>query len=229
VHACRVASNRAAAEELRLVGIDAPADLRAKLRVPGQYVLAGRARGPHAFFVLCSPVDSTGPWEILVRAGAPAADAIGALSEGTSLEVSAPLGAGFPMERVFAHERDVLLVCAGSGIAALLPVLHALRARRGRLDGVRLLQGVQTRAHAAFRAEIDRFCEAGLAAKLCVTREDPPEDAVRGHVQDALRAHGAPLADALVLAAGPFALIQTLRTGFPDLGLQASAVLTNFG
>lgn len=228
VHACRVSTSADAARGLRLVRLDVPTELQSKLRVPGQYVLAGAPGGPHGLFVLCSPVGQDG-WELLLREGGVAADAIAQLPPGASVEISAPRGSGFPMDRVLGDERDIVLVCAGAGIAALRPVLHAIHASRTKLDRVRLYHGVETRAHAAFCAEIDGFKKAGLAARLCVSREEAGPGGAKGRVQDVIVSDGTPLADSVVVAAGPAGLMQALREGLPAVGLAAGAVLTNYG
>lgn len=209
--------------------IDVPPDLQARPRIPGQYVLAGAPGGPHGLFVLCSPVGGDGGWEILLREGGVAADAIAALPPGASIETSVPQGSGFPMDRVLGEERDIVLVCAGAGIAALRPVLHAIHAQRAKLDRVRLYHGVETRAHAAFCDEIERFRKDGLAALLCVSREPPGPGGAQGRVQDVIVSEGTPLADAVVVAAGPVGLVQALKDGLPAVGLAAGAVLTNYG
>jgi NAD(P)H-flavin reductase len=213
---------------LRLVGIEAPDELGTRPRVPGQYVVAGRPGGPHGLFVICSPADPTGSWEILVRSGGAAADAIASLPVGASMEVSRPRGPGFPMDRVLNGARDIFLVCAGAGIAALRPVLHAIQAHRTQLDGVRLYHGVETRAHAAFCTEIDALTKMGLAARLCTSQEDAGPGTARGYVQDVLVSDGTALGDAVVVAAGPAGLVRALKDGLPAIGLAAGAVLTNW-
>ncbi len=228
VHAFRVVANVIAAREARLISVDVPADLRARAHVPGQYVLAGTPGGPHAPFVLCSPAGAHAPWEILLREGSKIADALAQIPAGSSIEISAPQGKGFPMDPILGADREVVLACAGAGIAAIRPVLHAIRAARGTLERVRLYHGVATRAHAAFGAELTDLARAGLFARLCCSREDPGPEAARGHVQDVLRAEGRTLADAVVVVAGPAAFVKELRAGLAPVGLPPGAVLTNY-
>jgi len=228
VHGCRVTSSTDAARGLRLVGFEPPETLHAPAHVPGQYVVAGRPGGPHGLFVLCSPIGSGGGWEILLRAGGDAADRISSLPVGASIEVSTPRGPGFPMDRLLGDERDIVLVCAGAGIAALRPVLHAIHARRPKLEGVSLYHGVETRAHAAFCSEIEAFRKDGLAARLCLSREDAGPDGASGYVQDVLVSDGKQLAGSVVVAAGPAGLVRALREGLPTIGLAAGTVLTNW-
>jgi NAD(P)H-flavin reductase len=228
VHACRIVANVAAATDQRLIAVEVPADVGARARVPGQWVLCGAPGGPHAMFVLSSPVGRTERWEILIRQGAKVADALARLPPSCSVEVSVPQGTGFPMDRILEEEREVVLACAGAGIAAVRPVLHAILQARGTLDRVRLYHGVATRAHAAFADEVTDLRRSGLHARLCLSREEPDALGAKGHVQDVLRSEGRPLTGAAVVVAGPAAFVKEMRAGLAPVGLAPGAVITNY-
>src|SRR5262245_4200059 len=101
----------------RGVVLDAP-ELAAAHERPGQYVKLESDAGK-GFFALASAPGA--PLELLVKKGAPFADALAALPVGARIAASAPAGQGYPVRD---HSgQDVLLFAAGSGIAPIRSVV----------------------------------------------------------------------------------------------------------
>src|SRR5688572_6146865 len=142
-----VLDNREAAAEQRLLVLEAGEASR-DYTTPGQLVEIEDA-GERAYMVIASPLARRPQLELLVRQGrGEVGDSLAARKVGDFVSMTHPFGPGFRLERA-AGLRLVACV-AGTGIAAVRPVLHELAS----LDRVELYYGVLTRAHVAFRDEL---------------------------------------------------------------------------
>jgi NAD(P)H-flavin reductase len=88
------------------------------------------------FLVIASQVGEARAFELLL--GPAAADKL-RLSEGLSVEIDPPAGKGFRMDD--AQGKDQLLFGVGTGLAALRPVIEAIRRRRSDYGEVVLFAG----------------------------------------------------------------------------------------
>ncbi len=217
-----VVESRQAAAEQHLVVVDGGAAAR-EYTAPGQVVEMehGAAR---AYMVIASPLATRPRLEFLLRTGRGAVgDAIAHAPVGGTVSMTRPFGPGFRLERA----AGLRLVCcvAGTGVAAARPVLAEL----ANLRGVRLYYGVRTRAHVAFRAELEAWAARGLAVRVCLSRQAPLEPWDRaGRVQAVLAAEARDLRDAAILLAGPRGLGPAVTAVATAAGMDAGRVLANF-
>ncbi len=131
--------------------------LRLEVDDPG--ILAGR---PGQFVMAALPAFSAAPIsvsrfrpdgiELSVRAAGAATRAICGLRRGDSLGVRGPLGRGWPVE--VAHDRDVIVVTGGIGLAPLRPLVDAVLADRDHFGMVRLMYGARTPGDRLFVDEL---------------------------------------------------------------------------
>jgi NAD(P)H-flavin reductase len=138
-----------------------------------------------------------------------------------------PFGPGFRLERALGRR----LVCcvAGTGIAAVRPVLAELATTRTTLAGVRLYYGVRTRAHVAFREDLEAWAARGLTVRLCLSRERPAEAWDRaGRVPAVLSTEETNLADAAIVLAGPRDMGPLVEAVATAAGMPAERLLMNF-
>src|SRR6185295_11825586 len=121
---------------LRGLALEAPPELVADHRLPGQYVKLEHEAGKGYFALANAPGDGL---ELLVKRGAPLADALIALPPGEAVSISGPTGQGYPIHDHSGH--DVLLFAAGSGIAPLRGVIRHILPRRNDFGAVHLYYG----------------------------------------------------------------------------------------
>lgn len=224
-----ILTRRDAGGGLLLVGLDPGESDAASYREPGQY-LEVRAPSEHGFFVLASAV-GVRPWELLVRNTGDAADLLASTPIGGAIEVSAPLGRGFPRESLRGRPLIVAVVASAVGVARALAA-----ARRDDEEASRttVLVGVRAAVDVPLATEVEAWIAAGIAVQLCLSRSElehhrdaiPGAARAAGYVQTVLgrmQAQGLVPEGAVVAAAGPEGMLA-------DLGaLHGIEVLTNTG
>ncbi len=231
-----VARREIAVDQLEVV-VSVPPAVAALHTRPGQFVVLAvqdaEDRVHEGFFAMWSaPHASEATLRFLLRMNAPeggdVARRLAAIPEGTSLGVSAPMGAGFPLDE--ARGRHLAFVATGTAYAPIAACIEHLFAHPvGALD-VSLDLGVRSPAHLADPDALERFRARGV--EVAVSYSAPTsEGAVRGAlVQDTLLdrllAQGR-LADTLILAAGHDAMLESLRARHRALGGDPRRIATN--
>lgn len=220
-------------EAVDLVGLTFEADdpaLAASFTCPGQYVVVrtGGADGPQAFFAIASrPGEAM--IDLLVKGGpGDAARALLALAPGERAEMSLAQGRGFPVQ---AHAgKDVLLFAAGSGISPIRSLIWWLAAHRDEYAGVTLFQGGRTRAHLAYRSEVEAWRAAGIEVLRVLSQEAAGGDAgfAEGYVQEALAHHPLAPANTVAFVCGMPAMVEGVKAALSRRGLGAEAVFQNY-
>jgi len=216
-----VSARRDAGGGLFLVALDVDAELARAYVAPGQYV-AVRGERESGYFVLASDVGAR-PWELLVRNAGSAADLLVSRDLGTTVDVSLPLGAGFPREGATGRPLVVAVVASALGVAR---ALVDARIADGAAGDTHLLVGVRAATDVPLVEEVASWAERGVDVVLCLSREElehhreilPRAARLPGYVQQVLargleggRFPGA-AARALVVAAGPESMLADLRT-----------------
>ncbi len=130
-----------------------------RLEVDDPSLIAGR---PGQFVMAALPAFSAAPisvsrfrpdgLELTIRAAGAATRALCGLRRGDSLGVRGPLGRGWPVEA--AHDRDVVIVTGGIGLAPLRPLVDAVLADRDKFGIVRLMYGARTPGDRLFVDEL---------------------------------------------------------------------------
>jgi len=226
-HPARLVARTDAGGGLSRLTVETGRDVLATYTSPGQYVEV-RARGETGYFVLASDPGARG-WEVILRSGGGASDVLLAMGVGESIEVSAAIGAGFPMDE--ARGRPVVIALSGTGIAAARPLVHR-RMADGDAARTQLLVGVRARGELPIEGQLGRWAAEGLRVVVCFSQADgAPEDARfrRGYVQDVLlhRAELRPPPGARIFAVGLASMIEALRELAPALGIAPEHVHTN--
>jgi NAD(P)H-flavin reductase len=197
--------------------------------LPGQVVKV-RAPSGEAYFALASAPAADGHGDLLVKRGGRIADeVVAAAIPGTTLEVSAPFGKGFPVAA--AEGRDMLLFAAGSGIAPIRSLVLALISRRDEVGRVVLFYGQRRGGEFAYRAEHLGWERRGVRVVLCPSDEDDTWPGVRGRVQEAARAldwGGARPMQASAFVCGMSPMVKDVRTALAEAGASPEHVHVNF-
>lgn len=217
-------ARREAGAGLLLITLTPPIERASAYRAPGQYIKVHAQSG--GYFVLASEVGAPS-WELLVRNSGGAADALSNEPEGTTFEISGPLGEGFPLER--ARGRSLIVAAVGSALAIVRPIARERIAER-EMARTTIYLGVRAPNEVALAREVSGWARAGARVVLCISKADskpgepahedlkPTDNLVHasGWVQRVLTqdlASGVlgPEKTPLVFAAGPEAMLHELR------------------
>jgi NAD(P)H-flavin reductase len=220
-------------EAVDLVGLafepDDPA-VAASFTQPGQYLVVqvGGPAGPQAYFAIASrPGDAH--LDLLVKGGpGDAAQALLALAPGDRVALSTAQGQGFPVQ---AHAgKDVLLLGVGSGISPIRSLAWWLAAHRADYAGVTLFHGGRTRAHLAYRDEVEAWRAEGIAVVQVLSQEPASGDPgfAEGYVQQALAAHPVDPANTVAFVCGMPAMVEGVKAALAARGVGAEAVIQNY-
>lgn len=181
---------------------------RAAHTAPGQYVLVGAAQVPLA---LASAPGA--PAELLL--GQAAHDAVQPRA-GDALRLSAPLGAGFDVER--ARGREVLVFGVGSAASAVRALVQHLSAARADYGRVRVYLGAHAAEEHAYVAEDAGWRAQGIELARAVSQP---------WIQALFLAGDPPSAEACVYFAGHDAALAGVRDALRVRNLDPGAVLLN--
>jgi NAD(P)H-flavin reductase len=222
MHPYRIRHNLAEATGLRRIELDA---VTAPETRPGQYVKLALSEGEKPTFLAIASCPGE-PLTLLVKVEGPVATALCEKRTGEQVYLSEPLGRGFALERT--ENRDVIVLCNGSGISAIRPAMRALL-DQGAAARIHLYYGVLSPDRIAFTADIASWREAGAQVQIVV---DPsaPESASweRGYVQDRAEQDGWIRSDVAVVLVGVPAMIEDAKARFRAAGCDDARLLTNF-
>lgn len=223
-----LSGRRDAGGGLTLISLDVDVATAQGYAAPGQYIELRTSRGK-GYFVLAGPLRIS-PFELLVRNAGDAADVLVTSALGATLEMSTPLGVGFPAERATA--RQLVIAVVGSALAVARPLVQR-RIDERVPEKTHVYVGARSPVDVPLPGEVEAWAVAGVEVVLCLSRPELDHDRERlafarrvaGYVQDAV-AHdcaGGRLSGALVFAAGPAAMLTAMR----DLPGSVLEVVTN--
>lgn len=207
-------ARRSAGGHVNLITLTPTSELAQGYRAPGQYIRVHAESG--GYFVLAGEVGAPS-WELLVRNSGGAADALTTSPEGTTFEVTGPLGAGFPLER--ADRGPLVVAVVGSALAVARPILRE-RIAQGQCPATTVYIGARSAGDVPLSGEVAGWARAGATVTLCLSRPDLDDPRVlpdipreAGWVQRVLAADVAAgrQTTRLVFAAGPAGMLDELR------------------
>jgi sulfhydrogenase subunit gamma (sulfur reductase) len=214
---------------LRGVRLQLPPAVAGAHQRPGQVVKVKVPPG-EAYFALATAPSADGRAELLVKRGAPVADAVVAAARpGATLQVTAPFGRGFPFESALGN--DVLLFAAGSGMAPVRSLIETLLAHRDQVGRMVLFYGQRRGAEFAYRAEHLGWERRGVRVVLCPSAEDDTWPGVHGRVQEAARAldwGGTRPAQASAFVCGMSPMVDEVRAALAGAGAAPERIHVNF-
>jgi NAD(P)H-flavin reductase len=200
---------------------------------PGQALKIQSPMG-EGFFALASLLDgNTGTVDLLLKRGAAIADAvIAAATPGASIETTPPLGNGFPVAQ--AHDRDLLVFAAGSGIAPTRALLQHVARERARFHRVTLFYGQRAQSDFAYRAEYLDWERSGIRVVLCASASGhiaPDSQVLRGRVHQVAEAThfcGGSVHSAVAFVCGMKEMVSDVKAVLAGAGLTPDRVHLNF-
>jgi NAD(P)H-flavin reductase len=238
-HPARLVARRDAGGGMTQMTVEVPVEIAATHTSPGQYVEV-RAEGRTGFFVLANApgTPDVRSWDLVMRAGGNASDVLLTMPPGAELELTAAIGAGFPMAD--ARGRPLIVALSGTGIAAGRPIVER-RIAEGDAVNTRVLMGIRTRSELPMRDALEAWMRAGVEVLVCLSKDEGFIEGVphaHGYVQNVLRSakasgarSGAAREDrwesARIFAVGMASMIQGLKAVAPELGISPENVHTN--
>ncbi len=189
----------------------------------GQFVTAHLEQHKPAYFALANTPGK--PVQLLVKTVGDTAEALTALPTGSEIEISAPIGKGFPLPA--DDTRPLTILATGSGISAVRPVIEGELAA-GLPRPVRLLYGVFTLAHRSFLDDLARWSTEGVDVQLVLSEPAPDWAGLSGFVQQAAREAGHVHADHTVVLCGYPGMVEDAKSIWTAAGASPEQLLTNF-
>jgi ferredoxin-NADP reductase len=229
-----LASIEDAADGLKAITIEPPAETAETFTIPGQYL---QIREPGAekagIFAIASSPDAV-PFEFLIKETPPSDWSPGTgwltgASAGLELEMSQVMGPGFKIAEHMNDVDRVLLFAAGSGISPIRSVIES-----GMLADkeVELYYGARTPAMMAYEDKLDAWAKLGINIQPCISAADMAAGkAEQGYVQDVAKAEGAfskiPEKTAVLLC-GMKGMAEGIKEYCAEAGIDEARVLANF-
>ena len=228
-----LSSRRDVGGDLFLVRLDVGPDHAAAYVAPGQYV-AVKAGAESGFYVLASE-PGVAPFELLVRNAGSASTLFVDREVGGVVDVSLPLGRGFPRATTAGRPLVVAVVASALGVAR---AVAQARIAEGASQVTEVYVGVRAAVDVPFRANVEAWLDAGIRVVLCLSRTEleqhreilPRADRAPGYVQAVLgRAldEGRIASGTVVAAAGPEGMLTDLRASASAYGAASVELLTN--
>ncbi len=190
---------------------------------PGQVVTAAVEGFKPGYFALANAPGA--PAELLVKGGAPLADALIALPVGGKLTLSEAIGRGFQLPTPDAQ--PLVLLVVGSGLSAVRALVDG-EVAAGLRRPVYLLYGTFTLAHQAFPADLARWAAAGVEVVPVLGTPDSGWAGAQGFVQHEALRRGLLGPHTTVVAVGFPDMIEEIRRAADAAGAPSDAVHTNF-
>jgi len=215
------------AELQTLLRVPFPDDWQSYWTTPGQYIKMSTDIHPKAGFFVIANAPPAHHLEILIKESSPLTAALRSLPAGSEVRISTPMGKGFPIDA--SEGKDVLLLAAGSGIAAMRPVVQHLLSRRDSCGTINLVYGERTPQRLAFEADRNAWEVAGIRTHVCLSAAQNDQPLVHaGYVQDVLRSLTPDAANTVGYVCGMEAMLIACREAYAELGGDPASLYTNF-
>jgi toluene monooxygenase electron transfer component len=197
---------------------------------PGQFAVLDLAPGLRRCYSMAGPPDGTRVEFVAKRyPGGAGSTRLFGLEPGSEIALELPYGDLWLRD----GERPLLLVAGGTGVSAVLALLHGLANRPGAAArDVHVFYGAATRAELVCWDDLERLAERIPRAHLhgALLTPDDAWTATRGPVTDALAAALPRLSDGEAYLAGPPPMVAAVRTLLDDHGVSVDRIhVDSFG
>ena len=145
---------------------------------PGQFVEVSIFGFGEAPISICSSPTKSPSFELTVRKTGRLTDKMHLLKEGNLLGIRGPFGNGFDVQKF--HQKDMLFVCGGIGLAPLKSLIDYTIANRKDFGRIIILYGTKNPAEILFKKDIE-FWQNQEDIEFHMT-VDRPDDSWKGNV-----------------------------------------------
>lgn len=199
-------------------------ELKKAHTTPGQFLELSPGPDLKSYFALCNGPE-TENFELLVKRGGGAADALAAKEAGDTVQTKPPAGKGYPLAE--AKGQDLVLMAAGSGIAPIRSVIQHVSAHRDDFKKVFVYYGQQKPGDFAFADELEQWQKAAQVVRVC-SEDGGDWDGPTGYVQDAIKSDAPDLSRAVAFVCGMKEMVGAVTETLTALGLPEGKVFQNF-
>jgi len=200
---CKIVSNKAEAEGLRLIEISATSELASLYTTPGQYVKIKVGEGKPGFYAIASAPDAAKETLTFLVKDTENNQYISAAKGGDVVDLSAPQGKGFNIVEGFDKYKydfpttNLLLMATGSGLAPIAAAIEwgPLSLRKISANSLfertaTLYIGARTEESLPFRSKYSEWETKGVKIIPVLSRASSSWKGRTGYIQDALSTDG---------------------------------------
>ena len=193
----------------------------------GQFIeLTVPGVGEAPFVITSSPSRSNGTFELCVRRVGDVTSALYSLQPGDMLGFRAPLGNGFPIEKM--RGKDLLFAPGGIGLPPLRSLINQVLDERGSFGRVIILYGAKRPDELLFRDELDEWvARDDVECLITVDRGDETWDGHVGVITTLFGGVNVNPRNTVAVTCGPpimyrFVLMELLGKGIPETQIYLS-------
>ena len=143
---------------------------------------------------------------------------------GDQIGVRAPLGNGFPVEKLKAH--DILFIAGGIGMAPLRTLLLYMLDNRRDYGDITLIYGARSPEDLCYTYEFDEWRSSGVRLVLTVDREFPDWKERVGFVPTVLTEEAPSSYNCIAVTCGPPIMIKFVLIGLKRLDFEDHQIIT---
>jgi sulfhydrogenase subunit gamma (sulfur reductase) len=210
----------------KLFTVELP-DGRSMEHEPGQFAMISvLGVGEAPFVITSSPSRSNGIFELCVRRVGDVTSALHRLRPGDKLGFRAPLGNGFPIEKM--RGKDLLFAPGGIGLPPLRSLINQVLDERGSFGRVIILYGARRPEELLFRDELDEWvARDDVECLITVDRGDETWDGHVGVITTLFPKINVNPRNTVAVTCGPpimyrFVLMELLGKGIPETQIYLS-------
>ena len=210
----------------KLFTVELP-DGRSMAHEPGQFAMVSvLGVGEAPFVITSSPSRSNGTFELCVRRVGDVTSALHRLQPGDKLGFRAPLGNGFPIEKM--RGKDLLFAPGGIGLPPLRSLINQVLDERGSFGRVIILYGARRPEELLFRDELDEWmARDDVECRVTVDRGDETWDGHVGVITTLFPDVNVNPRNTVAVTCGPpimyrFVLMELLGKGIPETQIYLS-------
>jgi NAD(P)H-flavin reductase len=203
------------------------ADGRSMGHEPGQFAMVSvLGVGEAPFVITSSPSRSNGTFELCVRRVGDVTNALHNLQAGDTLGFRAPLGKGFPIEKM--RGKDLLFAPGGIGLPPLRSLINQVLDERGSFGRVIILYGAKRPEELLFRDELAEWvARDDVECLITVDRGDETWDGHVGVITTLFGDINVNPRNTVAVTCGPpimyrFVLMELLGKGIPETQIYLS-------
>jgi sulfhydrogenase subunit gamma (sulfur reductase) len=143
---------------------------------------------------------------------------------GDQIGVRAPLGNGFPVDKLKAH--DILFIAGGIGMAPLRTLLLYMLDNRRDYGDITLIYGARSPEDLCYTYEFDEWRSGGVRLVLTVDREFPDWKERVGFVPTVLTEEAPSSYNCMAVTCGPPIMIKFVLIGLKRLDFEDHQIIT---
>ena len=191
---------------------------------PGQVAQLSVFGAGEATFVINSPPTRKEYLQFSVMRTGEVTQRLHQLNIGDQIGVRAPLGNGFPVEKLKAH--DILFIAGGIGMAPLRTLLLYMLDNRQDYGDITLIYGARSPEDLCYTYEFDEWRSGGVRLVLTVDREFPDWKERVGFVPTVLTEEAPSSYNCIAVTCGPPIMIKFVLIGLKRLDFEDHQIIT---